>query len=66
MALTAYSVISLVIGFLATISAGLDPPLDAQHEASGPHVLRRTSAPFVEALPRPPQPANVVTLATPL
>jgi hypothetical protein len=35
---TAYSALSLVIGFLATIAGGTDRQLDASTEASGPHV----------------------------
>jgi len=63
---TAYSALSPVIGFLATVAGGKLRRLDASTEASGPHGFavretRRSS----KAHPRPPHPApTFVTIAS--
>jgi len=56
---TAYSVLSPVIGFLATVAGGTYRQLDASTEASGPHVfavrvrhVRRRDISVHRSLPR--------------
>jgi len=54
---TAYSALSPVIGFLATVIGGLTHRLDASTEASGPHVFAvRFSRARHSQQPRPSQP----------
>ena len=54
---TAYNVLSLVIGFLATIIGGTDRQLDASTGASGPHDFTvRSRAVRYRHYQRPPRP----------